>query len=124
MNNFHVLKVGLQLDEIKHINSIIYEMHRRMSNHSIDVEYLTHNSLMYMKINDRTNIQLIRDEYICMAPTSILTRLSTSSLNVVSLCVTICGFRRCSGRMELTFHLKSMLIEDCDSYDEGYSEIV
>ena len=76
---------------------------------------------MYMKINDRTNIQLIRDEYICMAPTSILTRWPTSSLNVVSLCVTICGFRRCCGRMELTFHVKSMLIEDCDSYDEGYS---
>ena len=127
MNNFHVLKVGLQLDEVNHLNSIIYEMHRAMSKHhyeNIDVEYLTHNSLMYMKINDRTSIRLINNEYMYMAPTSVLTRWPTGSLNVVALCVTICGFRRCCGRMELTFHVKSMLIEDRDSYDEGYSEII
>ena len=88
---------------------------------SYEIEHLTHNSLLYMKIDDRTNIQLLRDEYVCMAPTACITRWPTSSLKAVSMHVKIDGVRRCCGRLELTFHVKSMMIEDCDSYDEGYS---
>ena len=76
-----------------------------------------------MKIDDQTIVQLIRDEYICMVPTSILTRWPTSSLNVLTLKVTIGGLRRCCGRLEPTFHVKSMMIED-ESMDEGFSDIL
>ena len=74
-----------------------------------------------MKIDNQTNVQLLRDEYISMAPTSILERWPTCCLKAVALNVSICGFRRCCGNLELTFHVKSMMIEDVDSYDEGYS---
>ena len=123
MNNLNVIKVGLAPEENIHVNSIAYEMHRAMSplQQSYEIECLTHNSLLYMKIDERTNVQLLRDEYVCMAPTACLTRWPTSTLNAVTMRVYIDGFRRCCGRLELTFRVKAMVIEDCDSYDEGYS---
>ena len=126
MNNLHVLKVGLQYEEINHINSVVYEMHRAMPSvhYKLDLKYLTHNSLIYMKIGEGTNVQLIQDEYICMAPTSILNHWPTSSLKTKAMQVSITGFRRCCGALEPTFHMKSMMIEECDSYDEGYSDII
>ena len=125
MNNLHLLKVGLAPQEAKTINSIMFEMHRAMSSHlhNVEVDYLTHNSLIYMKVDDQTNIQLIRGDYICMAPTSVLTRWPTSSLSVLTLKVTIGGLRRCCGRLEPILHVKSMMIED-ESRDEGFSDII
>ena len=124
MTNFHVIKVGLAPNENSHINSIAYEMHRAMSplQQGIDIDYVTHNSLLYMKIDERTNVQLLRDQYVTMQPTACLTRWPTSTLKAVSMRVKIEGFRRCCGRLELTFHVKSLMIEDCD--DEGYSDII
>ena len=126
MNNLNVIKVGLAPDDNIHINSIAYEMHRAMSplQQSIDIDYLTHNSLLYMRIDERTNVQLLRDEYVCMAPTACLSRWPTSTLKAVSMRVYIDGFRRCCGRLEMTFNVKSMMIEDCDNYDEGYGDII
>lgn len=120
MNNLHLLRVGLSPLEVKTINSIMFEIHRAMSSHlqSIEVEYLTHNSILFMKIDDQTSVQLLRDDYICMAPVSILTRWPTSSLNAVTLKVTIGGLRRCCGRLEPIFHVKSMMLED-ESRDWG-----
>ena len=99
MNNFHVLKVGLNPPEVSIINSIIYEMHRAMPSchHSIDIEYLTHNSIIFMKLDDQTNVQLIRGDAICMTPTSILTRWPTSVLKATTLQVNIFGLLWPSG---------------------------
>ena len=126
MDNLHVMKVGLEPIDVKALNSIVHDMHRAMSptHYNTEVEYFTHNSIIYIKIDDRTSVQLIRGEYVYMAPASILSQWTNSSLKATKIHVTIRGFRRCCGRLETTFHAKSIMVDDTDSYDEGYNNIM
>ena len=119
MDNLNVIRVGLGAREVMTLNSIMYEMHSELPPHlqSIEVEYLTHNSIIYMKVDDQTSVRLLEDDYVYISTASVLTRWHSNSIKAVTLQVRIDGFRRCCDRFKATFHVKSVMIEDEMAHD-------
>ena len=124
MNNMNVIKVGLLPSDVTSLNSIMFEMRRALPTHlrqTLDMEYITHNTLIFMQVDDQTNIQILRGDYIIMQPASILARWPTRELEVVTLCVRIVGLQRCCGLLTAKLHVDSMMIVDED-FDEGFED--
>ena len=93
MNNTNLIKVGLEPGDAKTLNNIMFDMQRALPlrHQSIELEFLTHNSLLFMQITDQTNVQLVKGDYIYFTSPSMVQRWRTRSMNAESLKVSIDG---------------------------------
>ena len=120
MNNINLIKVGLEPSDVIALNSVMFDMHRALPQQlqSIELDYLTHNSLLFLQMTDETNVRLLQGDYIYFAPTAVVQRWRTRSMNALSLKVSIDGLKRCCGRFKLILRVKTMMVEDDEYEDE------
>ena len=123
MNDINLIKVGLEPGDVATLNSVMYDMQRILPQRlqSIELDYLTHNSIMFLQLTGETNVRLLQGAYILFASTAVLQRWRTRSMNALSLKVPIDGLQRCCGQFKLLLRVKSMMVED-DEYDDHDDE--
>ena len=118
MNSMNLIKVGLPPHEANVLNSITYEMRRALPlghRGEDDLDYVTHNSLIFMQVDDETNVQLLRNgTHIVMQPAAVLTRWTTRDIDVRELKASIVGLKKCCGKFTPKLHVDSVLVAEND----------
>ena len=125
MNTMNLIKVGLPPQDVSLLNSVMFEMRRALPHRLRDheLEYVTHNSLIFMQFDDATNVQVLQGEYIIMQPPSILHQWSTCCVKAVSLRASIVGLKKCCDKFSPKIHVDSIMVENGDGDDDGISDI-
>ena len=127
MNSMNLIKVGLPPQEVNVLNSIMFEMWCALPVHhrSTDLNYVTHNSLIFMQVGDATNVQVSRrdTDSIVMQPPAIITHWSTCSIKAISLKVSIVGLKKCCAMFSPKVHVTTIMVEDDDG-DNGFFHIL
>ena len=123
MNNMFLIKVGLPPSEVNTLNSTMYEMRRALpltTYENSDVEYVTHNTIIFMSVDDSTSVQVLRGGYIMMRPAAVLTRWPNSEVRTLDIRLSILGLKRCCGKFSAILHVDSIMVEEEE--DEGIHE--
>ena len=117
-----LLKVGLDFTMQNDINSALYDMRQRLlpEHSSIDIEYITHNSLLYFKVDIDTMIWTIKDDnYITAQELTYLNNLKTAAINVSSVNILLHGFERCCHELKPMFKIQNVMIIDDGGDGDG-----